>query len=72
MPKYSIAFIAPTQSAQLRHKILEGDTKDIALRKFFVEEASEFYSNDEQGFYYFKDDFFDTNASTGSIIEIAQ
>ncbi len=70
MPKYAIAFIAPTESAQLKHKILEGDNKDIALRKFFNEEASEYYSNDEQGFYYFKDDFFDTNTSSGSIIEI--
>ena len=70
MPKYAIAFIAPTESAQLRHKIMEGENKEIALRKFFTEEASEFYYNDEQGFYYLKDDFFDTNTSSGSIIEI--
>lgn len=70
MPRYAIAFIAPSESAQLRHKILEGENKDSALRKFFNEEASEYYSNDEQGFYYFKDDFFDSNTSSGSIIEI--
>ncbi|NLD98973.1 MAG: hypothetical protein GX640_03795 [Fibrobacter sp.] len=70
MSKYAIAFIAPTETAPLRHKIIESETKDSALRTFFNEEASEFYSNDEQGYYYFKDDFYDQNTSSGSIIEI--
>lgn len=70
MPRYAIAFIAPAQTAQLRHKILEGESKDVVLRSFFNDEASEFYSNDEQGFHYFKEDFYDENSSSGSIIEI--
>ncbi|MDO5576021.1 MAG: hypothetical protein Q4F84_02990 [Fibrobacter sp.] len=70
MPKYAIAFIVPSENNQLRHRVLEGETKDAALRKFFTDEASECYSNDEQGFYYFKEDFFDENNSTGSIIEL--
>jgi hypothetical protein len=70
MPKYAIAFVAPTESSQLRHKVLENETKDSALRQFFNEEASEFYSNDDQGFYYFKEDFNDQNTCAGSIIEL--
>ena len=70
MPRYAIAFIAPTTTSQLRHKVMENDSKDSALRSFFKEEAVEFYSNDEQGFHYFKEDFFDENSSSGSIIEI--
>ena len=71
MPKYAIAFVTPTDVSKLRHRILEGESKDTALRKFFVEEASEYYSNDEQGFYYFKEDFYDENTSSGSIIELS-
>lgn len=70
MPKYAVAFIVPSETSQLRHRVLDGENKDTALRKFFTEEASEYYSNDEQGFYYFKEDFFDETSSTGSIIEL--
>ncbi|NLW33457.1 MAG: hypothetical protein GXY77_18575 [Fibrobacter sp.] len=70
MPKYAVAFIVPSETSQLRHRVLDGENKDAALRKFFTEEASEYYSNDEQGFYYFKEDFFDETSSTGSIIEL--
>lgn len=70
MSKYAIAFITPTDNVQLRHQIIQGESKDDALRKFFNQEASEFYSNDDQGYYYFKEDFFDEQAASGSIIEI--
>jgi len=69
MPKYAIAFITPTKGAALRHRIMDGENRDSALRRFFNEEASEFYSNDDQGFYYFKEDFFDEVTGAGSIIE---
>jgi hypothetical protein len=70
MPKYSIAFVTPSKSSALRHRIVEADDRDSALRRFFNEEASEFYSNDDQGFYYFKEDFFDEIAASGNIIEL--
>jgi hypothetical protein len=69
MAKYAIAFIVPSKSGTLRHSIMEGENRDSALRRFFNEEASEFYSNDDQGFYYFKEDFFDETTGSGSIIE---
>jgi hypothetical protein len=70
MPKYAIAFITPSHGGALRHRIMEGENRDSTLRQFFNEEASEFYSNDDQGFYYFKEDFFDETTGAGSIIEI--
>jgi len=70
MAKFSIAFIASADTEPLYHKIVEGETRDAALRKFFNENISEFYSNDDQGFYYFKEDFFDETSATGSIIEL--
>ena len=70
MAKFSIAFILPADKDPLCHKIVDGETRDAALRKFFNENISEFYSNDDQGFYYFKEDFFDEATATGSIIEL--
>ncbi|MDR2727903.1 MAG: hypothetical protein LBB56_02135 [Chitinispirillales bacterium] len=70
MSKYVIAFITPTKKIQLRNKIVEGENKDSALRKFFNENASEFYSNDEHGYLYFKEDFFDETNGAGSILEL--
>lgn len=70
MPKYSIAFITPTENVQLRHRLMEGESKDEALKRFFNEEAREFYSNDDQGYYYFKEDFFDEQSASGSIIDL--
>jgi hypothetical protein len=69
MPKFSIAFIAPTSPGQLKHRIIESEDQDSALKIFFTEEASEYYSNDDQGFYYFKEDFFDENNICGSVIK---
>ncbi|MBN1759546.1 MAG: hypothetical protein JW863_14560 [Chitinispirillaceae bacterium] len=70
MPRFAVAFVTPSQNSQLIHKILEGENKESVLKTFFTESVSDFYSNDEQGFHYFKDDFFDDTTPSGSIIEI--
>ena len=70
MPKYSIAFLAPGEKSPLKHRILENADQESALRAFFNEDTAEFYTNDEQGFFYFKEDFFDTSNPGGSIIQI--
>jgi hypothetical protein len=70
MPRFAIAFVMPSGSGQLTHRVIEGENKDTALRSFFNESVSEYYSNDEQGFHYFKEDFFDESAPGGSIIEV--
>ena len=68
MPKYSVVFIAPGEKNKLIHRIIESPDQDSALKTFFSEETTEFYSNDEQGYFYFKEDFFDTSNPSGSII----
>jgi guanylate kinase len=68
MPKFSIAFIAPAKVSTLKHRIVEGQDQDSALKSFFSEEASEFYSDDDQGFFYFKEDFFDETNPSGSVV----
>jgi hypothetical protein len=70
MSKYVIAFITPAKRMQLRHSIVEGENRESALRSFFGENASEYYSDDEKGFLYFKEDFFDDGNPAGSIIEL--
>jgi len=69
MPKFAIAFIAPAQNSQLKHKLVDGADQEIALKTFFTDEAAEYYSADEQGYYYFKEDFFDAAVPSGSIIQ---
>lgn len=71
MSKYAIAFITPTKKIQLCHKVVEGENKDSALRVFFNDCAKEHYSDDEKGFLYFKEDFYDEHAPSGNIIELA-
>jgi hypothetical protein len=68
MPKYSIAFVALAAEKQLRHQIIEAADRDAALKEFFGKEALDLYSDDDQGYHYFKEDFSD-NAGA-SIIEI--
>ena len=70
MAKYAIAFITPSKKMHLRHAIVEGENKESALRQFFGDHASEFYSEDEKGFLYFKEDFFDEASAAGNIIEL--
>ena len=69
MPKFAIAFVAPAENSQLKHKIIDGADQEGALKTFFSEEAVEYYSADDQGFYYFKEDFFDATTPSGSIIQ---
>jgi hypothetical protein len=71
MSKYAVAFIVPLKNnPSVRLRIMEGDTKEAALRRFFDEELKEYYSEDDQGFFYFKEDFFDDRTQSGSIVEI--
>ncbi|MBN1981299.1 MAG: hypothetical protein JW795_07205 [Chitinivibrionales bacterium] len=68
MAKFSIAFITPQQKNQLKHRIVEGPDQETALRSFYNDELTEFYSDDDQGYHYFKEDFFDSENPGGSII----
>lgn len=70
MPRFAIAFMTPESEPKLIHKIIESETKEIALRKFFNESVTDYYSSDEDGFHYFKEDFFDDSSPSGSIIEL--
>lgn len=68
MSKFSVVFLAPGEKNNFIHRIIESTDMDSALKAFFTEETTEFYSNDEQGYFYFKEDFFDTSNPSGSII----
>ena len=68
MPKYSIVFMLPAEKCQLKHRIIESPDQESALRTFFAEEITDYYTDDEQGFFYFKQDFFEPTDSCGSII----
>lgn len=68
MPKFSIVFLAPVEKNQLKHRIIESSDKESALKTFFTEEIIDFYSDDEKGFFYFKQDFFDSSSPSGSLI----
>lgn len=71
MSKYAIAFVLHSKSnPAICHRIIEGESREAALRHFFDEELKEYYSEDDQGFYYFKEDFFDDRTPSGSIIEL--
>ncbi|MBN2188576.1 MAG: hypothetical protein JW699_03900 [Chitinispirillaceae bacterium] len=71
MSKYAIAFVTHLKSSPaVCHRIVEGENREAALRHFFNEELKECYSEDDQGFYYFKEDFFDDRVPSGSIIEL--
>ena len=71
MSKFAIAFVVPAKnSPAVRQRIVEGESKEAALRRFFNDELKEYYSEDDQGFFYFKEDFFDERAQSGSIIEL--
>ena len=70
MPKYAIAFVAPAGTHPVKHAVIEDTDRDSALKKFFAQELNEFYSNDEQGYFYFKEDFFDRTLRSGSVIQL--
>ena len=69
MSKFSIAFITPSEQSQLRHRIIESVDQESASKTFFNEEAADCYSEDDQGFFYFKEDFFDKIVPSGSVIQ---
>ncbi|MFP4416587.1 MAG: hypothetical protein ACOC4C_04055 [Fibrobacterota bacterium] len=69
MPKFAIAFIVPVEKNALRHSIIESPNKESALKEFFKKNISDFYSTDEQGYFYFKEDFFDADTGAGSILK---
>lgn len=69
MPKFSIAFATPGDKMQLLHRIIDSPDQDAALKTFFNEEATRFYSDDDQGYFYFKEDFNDASYPCGSIIQ---
>jgi len=71
MPRFAVAFVTPSENSQLIHQVVESEDKESALRQFFKEFAREFYSEDEQGYHYFKEDFFDDVSAGGSIIELS-
>ncbi len=68
MPKYVIAFM--NADSLLIHQLVELDTRDAALRFFFQNYAATGYSNDEEGFNYFKEDFFESDKPAGSILDL--
>jgi len=68
MPRYAIAFM--TEKPSLIHRFVEMDSREAALRFFFSNYVGEFYSPDEEGFSYFKDDFFHADTPMGNVLEI--
>ncbi len=68
MPKYAIAFITPKPS--LVHQVVEMDSRESALRLYFNQFITSGYSQDSEGFSYFKEDFFDAENPLGSILEL--
>jgi len=71
MSKYAIAFVLHSKSnTTVCHRVIEGESREAALRSFFDQELKDYYSEDDQGFYYFKEDFFDDRSPSGSIIEL--
>jgi hypothetical protein len=70
MPKFAIAFVAPDQDHPLRHRIVESSDEESAIKDFFTKEAMDSYSNDDQGFFYFKEDFSDKSTKSGSILKL--
>jgi hypothetical protein len=68
MNKYSIAFISP--GGNLLHRLVMAKNEDEALRTFFKEVNLASYSQDEDGFYYFKEDFSYGERPAGNILQI--
>jgi hypothetical protein len=68
MPRYAIAFVTPKPSLILQ--VVEMDSRDSALRYFFNHYVTHGYSQDNEGFGYFKEDFADPESPLGGILEI--
>ncbi|HSQ43198.1 MAG TPA: hypothetical protein VLM37_13040 [Fibrobacteraceae bacterium] len=67
MPRFVLSFFSEVQG--LRSQLLEAETQDAALRLFFEQDAMD-YSKNNEGFSYFREDFFDESRPLGSIVEI--
>lgn len=68
MNKYSIAFISPGNN--LLHRIVMAKTEEEALITFFREIKLASYTQDDEGFYYFKEDFTFGERPAGSVIKL--
>ena len=68
MPKYVLAF--HIQNQDFIHKVVEMDTKDSALRFFFQNYIGDTYTQDDEGFNYFLEDFNDPDAPQGNLLEL--
>jgi hypothetical protein len=68
MPKYAIAFV--TSKPVLIHHLVALDSREAALRFFFKQYLGDAYSQDEEGFTYFKDDFFNADSPMGHVLEV--
>ncbi len=67
MNKYSIAFISPGNN--LLHRIVRAKSEDEALQTFFKEIKLASYTQDDDGFFYFKEDFNFGERPAGSILQ---
>ena len=70
MKRLSVAFISP--GSNLVHRIIEAESQDAALKQFFDTVNFVSYSRDQAGFDFFKEDFFDGDMPSGSILEIEE
>jgi hypothetical protein len=68
MPRYSIAFC--TSKPSLIHQLVSMETREAALLFFFKQFVGEDYSHDDEGFAYFRDDFFNAETPMGSVLEV--
>jgi hypothetical protein len=68
MPRYAIAVL--NSQSKVVQKIVEGEGQDAALKKFFETNMADQYSGDEQGYFYFKEDYFSPQGPMGSILEV--
>jgi hypothetical protein len=68
MSKFSVVFITPSENNELKHRIIVAPDQESAMKIFFKEEATMFYSDDNKGYHYFKEDFFHRQDPSGSII----
>jgi hypothetical protein len=69
MPRYALAFITPKST--LVHALVEMDSREAALRSFFLEHlAGKHYTQDDEGYSYFSEDFNNPDEQQGSLLEV--
>ena len=67
MPRFIVSFFSDSQG--IRSHLVEADSKDLALRRFFDEHVAD-YSKDSEGFAYFREDFGDSDRPLGAMVEL--